>query len=124
MKRVLLVVATATFLTAAALAANQSAKSMSGWVSDSSCGAQHAGTGGSCVKKCVEGGAKPVFVDDAEKNVWSIDNPDSVSGHLGQHVTVAGTADPTGKSVHIAKVTVLKNQGDQSKPSEMDATRP
>ena len=34
-----------------------------GWISDSMCGAKHAGTGADCVKKCIEGGMKPVFVD-------------------------------------------------------------
>ena len=74
---------------------------ITGWISDSMCGAKHVGTGAECVKKCIQGGMKPVFVDEAKKQVWSIDNPDSVKGFYGDHVTVTATADAANKSVHI-----------------------
>ena len=45
------------------------------------CGAKHMGTGADCVKKCIQSGMKPVFVD-TEKQVWSIDNPDAVKDFL------------------------------------------
>jgi hypothetical protein len=38
----------------------------------------HRAAGAACVKKCIEGGMKPVFVDEAKKAVWTIDNPDAV----------------------------------------------
>jgi hypothetical protein len=81
---------------------------INGWISDSSCGAKHAGSGSACVKKCIEGGMAPVFVDEEKKAVWSIDNPDSVKGHYGEHVTITGTPDTDKKSVHIDSVTVAK----------------
>jgi len=109
----------AVICSASAFAADQSTKPLDGWISDSSCGATHAGTGAACVKKCIGGGAKPVFVDDAKKQVWTIDNPDAVTGHYGHHVAVVATANAAEKSVHIDKVTMLKDQGDQSKPDEM-----
>ncbi len=82
MRHLLVVLA---LVSATAFAADQSSKptTIDGWVSDSKCGAMHAGSGASCVKKCVEGGAKPVFVDDAKKDVWSIDDPASVNSHSG-----------------------------------------
>ena len=55
---------------------------INGWISDSMCGAKHAGTGAACVKKCIDGGMAPVFVDEAKKEVWTIDNPDAVKGLL------------------------------------------
>jgi hypothetical protein len=79
-----------------------------GWVSDSMCGAKHAGSGAACVKKCIEGGMAPVFVDEEKKAVWSIDNPDAVKGHYGEHVTIHATADADKKSVHIDSVTAAK----------------
>ena len=88
-------------------------------MSDSQCGAAHAGSGAACVKKCIGGGAKAVFVDDAKKQVWSIDNPAAVAGHYGHHVAVEATVNADQKSVHIASVSMLKDQGDQSKPDEM-----
>jgi len=65
---------------------------INGWISDSMCGAKHAGSGAACVKKCIEGGMAPVFVDEAKKAVWTIDNPDAVKGFYGDHVTVTATA--------------------------------
>jgi hypothetical protein len=81
---------------------------VNGWISDSMCGAKHAGTGSACVKKCIEGGMTPVFVDEGKKAVWSIDNPDAVKGFYGEHVTIHGTTDADKKSVHVDSVTTAK----------------
>ncbi len=78
-----------------------------GWISDSMCGAKHAGSGAACVKKCIEGGMKPVFVD-GNKQVWAIDNPDSVKAFYGDHVTVTATEDATAKSMHIESIVAAK----------------
>ncbi len=116
MKRFLVL---AVICSASAFAADQSTKPIDGWISDSSCGATHVGSGAACVKKCIGGGAKPVFVDDAKKQVWAIDNPDAVADHYGHHVAVQGTVNADEKSVHIAKLTMLKDQGNQGKSDEM-----
>lgn len=79
-----------------------------GWISDSMCGAKHAGSGAACVKKCIEGGLKPVFVDP-DKQVWAIDNPDAVKPDFyGAHVTVTATEDPAHKSMHIESIVAAK----------------
>jgi hypothetical protein len=83
-------------------------KTINGWISDSMCGAKHAGSGSACVKKCIEGGMTPVFVDEAKKQVWTIDNPDAVKSYYGDHVTVTATADSDKKSVHIDSITAAK----------------
>jgi hypothetical protein len=118
MKRLLVVLA---LVGASAFAADQSTQptTINGWVSDSQCGAAHAGSGASCVKKCVESGAKPVFVDDAQKQVWTIDDPASVTSHLGHHVAVVATTNAANKSVHITKLTMLPDQG-SGKSDPMD----
>ena len=89
MKRILAVtLSLASMASVAAFAAGSSTK-INGWISDSACGAKHAGTGGSCAQKCIEGGGKPVFVDEAKKQVWSIDNPDAVkAATYGKHVAI------------------------------------
>jgi hypothetical protein len=79
-----------------------------GWISDSMCGAKHAGSGAACVKKCIEGGLAPVFVDEAQKAVWTIDNPDAVKAFYGDHVAVTATTDAAKKSVHIDSIADLK----------------
>jgi hypothetical protein len=81
---------------------------INGWISDSMCGARHAGSGSACVKKCIEGGMVPVFVDEAKKTVWSIENPDAAKAFYGDHVTISATVNPEKKSVHIDSITATK----------------
>lgn len=78
-----------------------------GYISDAMCGAKHAGTGAACAKKCLAGGEKAVFVDSAKKEVWAIDNPDSVKEAWGKHVALTVTEDAAAKSVHVTSVSVL-----------------
>ena len=106
-KRILaLAMAVFAFGTIAASSADSS--KLNGWISDSMCTAKHAGTGAACVKKCIDGGAAPVFVDEAKKAVWTIDNPDAVKGFYGDHVTVTAKADADKKSVHIDAIAEAK----------------
>jgi hypothetical protein len=92
---------------AVSIAAYAADSKINGWISDSSCGAKHAGSGAGCVKQCIGGGSKPVFVDEAKKEVWAIDNPESVKDAYGKHVAITATADPSSKSVHVTAVSVL-----------------
>lgn len=104
MKRVCTFLAAACFLSAVAAVAADS--TLNGYISDSNCGAKHTTTGAACVKKCISGGAKPVFVDEANKEVWTIDNPDAVkSDFYGAHVTISANVDSGAKSVHIDSIS-------------------
>ena len=107
MKRIVALLAAVFALTAIAASAADSTK-IDGWISDSMCGAKHAGTGAACAKKCIEGGMAPVFVDEAKKAVWTIDNPDAVKGFYGDHVTVTAKADEAKKTVHIEAIAEAK----------------
>ena len=105
-KRVLALLSiTLAFAPISAMAADST---INGWISDAMCGAKHAGTGAACVKKCIEGGTAPVFVDEAKKEVWTIDNPDAVKSFYGNHVTVTATADAAKKTVHIDTIAEAK----------------
>ena len=107
MKRVLvLMTVVLAFSSIAAKAADSS--TINGYISDAMCGAKHAGSGAACVKKCISGGTAPVFVDEAKKEVWTIDNPDAVKAFYGDHVTVSATADASKKSVHIDSIAEAK----------------
>lgn len=108
MKRVLaLLVVAVSFSSVAASAADSS--TVSGWISDSMCGAKHTGSGAACVKKCIDGGSAPVFVSASDKAVWKIDNPDAVkSNYYGSKVTVTGTVDKDAKTVHIDSIAEAK----------------
>ncbi|MFP5234279.1 MAG: hypothetical protein ACLGSD_00130 [Acidobacteriota bacterium] len=107
MKRTIALFAAAVCFGAVAASA-AGTKTINGWISDSMCGAKHAGSGASCVKKCIEGGMQPVFVDQSKKAVWKIDNPDKVKGFYGSHVTVSATVDAANKSVHIDSISAAK----------------
>jgi hypothetical protein len=107
MKSMFAVAAVVLSLSPLSLCAADSVK-ITGWISDSTCGAKHAGSGKACVEGCIKGGMKPVFVDDTKKQVWSIDNPDSVKGFYGDHVAVTATSDATNKSVHIDEIAEAK----------------
>lgn len=84
-----------------------SATTSEGWISDSMCGAKHAGSGAECVRSCVKHGMKPVFVDPA-KHVWAIDNPDAVKSYYGDHVKVKASKNVAANSVHIDSVSPVK----------------
>lgn len=80
------------------------ADTWSGTISDSNCGAKHADASAKsmgCVKKCVGGGASPVFISDGK--VIKIANPDSVKDVLGHKVTIEGKLD--GDTVTVDKVS-------------------
>ncbi|HMD77525.1 MAG TPA: hypothetical protein VKG86_09135 [Terracidiphilus sp.] len=107
MKSVLTLLLAVFALTAIAARAADATK-LNGWISDSMCGAKHLGDNPACVKKCIEGGMAPVFVDEAQKAVWTIDNPDAVKAFYGDHVTITATADAAKKSVHIESIAEAK----------------
>ena len=92
---------------AAPLALAAASTTSTGWISDSMCGAKHLGDNAECVKKCIQSGMKPVFVD-AGKHVWAIDNPDAVKDFYGAKVTVTATEDASAKSIHVESVAAAK----------------
>ncbi len=106
MKRVAAVVT--MLLAFAPLSAMAADTTINGWISDAMCGAKHAGSGAAFAKKCIDGGEAPAFVEEAKKQVWTIDNPDAVKAYYGSHVTVTATADDSKKSVHISSIAEAK----------------
>ena len=107
MKQIVASLVVVLSLAAVAARAADSSK-LNGWISDSMCGAKHAGSGAACVKKCIQGGMEPVFVDEAQKTVYKIDNPDAVKNFYGDHVTVSATTNAEAKSVHIDSIAAAK----------------
>lgn len=79
-----------------------------GYISDSQCGVKGANDKHvDCAAKCVkEHGAKYVFVDDADKKVYTIDAQDKVAAHAGHHVTVTGSV--TGDALKLDTVSMAK----------------
>ncbi|HMD42877.1 MAG TPA: hypothetical protein VKH45_07380 [Candidatus Acidoferrum sp.] len=79
-----------------------------GYISDSQCGVKGANEKhADCAAKCVkEHGAKYVFVNDADKKVYAIDNQDKVAAHAGHHVTVTGSVE--GDTLKLGTVAMAK----------------
>jgi hypothetical protein len=103
------------------MAADMSSAKVSGYISDSKCGAAHNASSPNvaCVKKCIDAGAKPVFVDDAKKEVYVIDDPAIVKDHYGHHVAVTGRVNEADKTIHVSKLEMLPDQGKTSGAMEM-----
>src|SRR3954470_21583754 len=65
---------------------------MTGWISDSSCGKGNAkgdAEARECAKSCLKNGAAPVFVSDADQKVYKLAGKD-VKDHLDYKVKVTG----------------------------------
>ncbi len=103
MKRLAFVLA---FSGIAALGAAQTSqtRTLTGYISDSKCGAMHMDNGVGCVKKCLEDGYRAVFVD-SQKKVWEIENPYSVKDYYGDNVKMDVKVNSSGKSIYVDKVT-------------------
>lgn len=85
--------------------------SWTGYISDSACGVKGAQEGqAECTTKCVkEKGAKYVFVNDADKKVYAIDDQDKVAAHAGHHVTVKGSVD--GEKLKLSSIDMAPAKG-------------
>jgi hypothetical protein len=94
----------ALFVGVLAMAAGDS--SWTGYIADSKCGVKAANEGArECTIKCVKAGAKYVFVNDADKKVYAIDDQDKVAAHAGHHVTVKGTVE--GDSLKLSSIDMV-----------------
>jgi hypothetical protein len=94
---------------------NGKTSTLSGWVSDESCGKVHVKPGNeSCVVKCLRGGAsvghpewtpqRMVLVSDDGKTTWIVENPETLIKQAGQHVLVDATVGKQSKSVRIVRL--------------------
>ena len=86
---------------------NAKLETVTGVVSDAKCGA--AAHDADCVKKCEEAGEALVIVNDKDKSVMSVKNPDVLKGHEGHHVRLKAHVYPD-NSLHIMNVAMMKSQ--------------
>ena len=82
--------------------------SWTGWITDDICGAKNASEANAeCASRCVkEHGAKYVFVDEADKKVYTVDPQEKVAPHAGHHVMVKGTLD--GSTLKLTSIAMAK----------------
>jgi len=98
MKKILSVSALIALLAIGVLAKNQR---WTGYVSDAKCGAK---IDPACTKKCLEAGEKMVFVNDGDKTVVPVANPDALKNHVGQHLLVEGKMENNMLTVTNVKI--------------------
>jgi hypothetical protein len=119
-QRILLALAVSLALGVATFA-REKTTTLTGWVSDESCGAKHTRAGGAgCIKKCMKGGQdvghpewkpqRPVFVADRDGKIWIVENPDAIEGQEGRHVTIMGRLDAAKNTVRVRQVSALGSE--------------
>jgi hypothetical protein len=110
MKRLLTAGSILVLLTAAtglAMAADAAAKttSMTGWITDSYCGAKNANAAGAaCAKDCYKNGAKLELV--AGGKTYQISDQKAAAEHIGHEVVVTGTID--NDTINVVKIEAAK----------------
>jgi hypothetical protein len=98
----------AKFFCATIMAASlATAGTMVGWISDASCGSGNGnGEAASrdCAKRCINGGAAPVFVSEADQKVYKLDGGggDAAKKHLDYKVKVTG--DVKGDTIKVSEI--------------------
>lgn len=97
MKRIFAVSVLIALLVIGVMAKNQR---WTGYVSDAKCGAK---VDAACARKCIEAGEKVVFVNDGDKSVVPVANPDVLKPYAGQHVLVEGKLEDN--TLTVSKVT-------------------
>ena len=102
MKRLAFILALSS-ITAFSAAQSSKTETLTGYISDSKCGAKHMDNGVGCVRKCIENGNQAVFVD-AQKKVWAIENLPAVKDYYGDNVEVVAKVNSDGKSIYVDNV--------------------
>jgi hypothetical protein len=58
---------------------------------------------------------KTVFVNDKDKQTWSVSNPDALNGHEGHHVKVKANIDESNHSLTVNSVKMLRKSKQANK---------
>jgi len=109
MRRILSISALIALLAIGVLAKNQR---WTGYVSDAKCGAK---LDAACTKKCLEAGEKMVFVNDGDKTVVPVTNPEKLKDHVGQHLLIEGRID--NNMLTVSNVKIMNEEKKVSEPS-------
>jgi len=76
---------------------------LTGYLTDSNCGAANANAEGKdCAAKCIKGGAKVQLV--ADKKVYTIEKLDNVESHLGHEVKISGQLDTSSNVLRVTSI--------------------
>ena len=86
---------------------------VNGWFSDKACaaaklaGEQVTPNGTACVKKCLDEGVTPVFVDPKARAMYEVKDHASVKDDVGFYLELTGVVDEKAKTVSVRSVKRL-----------------
>jgi hypothetical protein len=89
------------------------AVTLHGWFSDKLCAPAKikaeaiTPNGTTCVKKCLDDGATPVFVDPKARAMYDVTNHPSVKDDVGYYLELTGVVDEKAKSISVQSVKRL-----------------
>jgi|SRR5215203_1563419 len=84
-----------------------------GWFSDKQCatakvkGEEVTPNGTACVKKCLDEGSTPVFVDPKAREMYEVKDYPQVKDDVGFYLEVTGVRDETAKTISVQSVKRL-----------------
>jgi hypothetical protein len=104
MKKLIVLVSLVVLFAGMTLAGEAKKGEWTGTVSDSMCGAKE-GHSAECTKKCIAGGSKMVFVNESDKKILEVANPDKLAGHEGHKVKVTGSVENDKLTVDTVAMT-------------------
>ena len=88
---------------------------INGWFSDKDCAAAKLNNeevtpnGTACVKKCLDQGAAPVFVDPKARAMYDVNDHASVKDDVGYYLELTGVVDEKAKTISVRS---MKRLGD------------
>ena len=86
---------------------------VNGWFSDKGCATakmndeQITPNGTVCVKRCVDEGATPVFVDPKARALYEVKDHASLKDDVGYYLEITGVVDETAKTISVHSVKRL-----------------
>ena len=101
MKRLL----TASFLAVSLCSVSAFAEQVTGYISDSNCGAKHSSPSEAntkCLQGCMKKGADPVLVSEGKVMKFDNESKDKAKAFLGDNVKIDGTME--GDTVKISSI--------------------
>lgn len=102
------------------LFAATTAVTLTGWFSDEGCAKGRVASGAisptnpDCAKKCLDKGARAVFISEQGREMLIVAGYEKAGGDLGYHLEITGDLDPEAKTISVQTV---KRIGDYQGPS-------
>jgi hypothetical protein len=99
--------------TGAAMRPAESVVKINGWFSDRGCAAAKLAAdevtpnGTACVKKCLDDGVTPVFVDPKARVMYQVKDYPEVKNDVGYYLELTGVIDAKAKTISVRSVKHL-----------------